>query len=119
VIRRVGKAAYELELSKGSRIHNVFHVSCLKKALGQQVVSSTNLPPLDEEGHLILVPEQMLAFREKRLRNKTVNVYLIRWKDLPEEDATWVGKQILQHSRLQLLEDKQSQGGRTVISPPL
>jgi hypothetical protein len=100
-------------------IHNVFHVFFLKKDLGQQVVSSTNLPPLDEEGHLILVPEKILAFREKRLRNKTVNEYLIRWKDRPEEDATWEGKQILQHPRLQLLEEKQSRGGRTIISPPL
>jgi hypothetical protein len=63
---------------------------------------------LDKEGHLILVPEQILAFREKRLRNKTVNEYLIRWKDLPKEDATWEGEQILEHPGLQLLEDKQS-----------
>jgi hypothetical protein len=97
VIRRVKELAYKLELPEDSRIHNVFHVSCLKKALGQQVVSSTNLPPLDEEGHLILVPEQILAVMEKRLRNKTINEYLIRWKDLLEEDATWEGEQILQH----------------------
>ena len=91
MIRKVREVAYELELPEGNRIHNVFHVSCLKKALGQQVVSSTNLPPLDEEGRLIPVLEQILAFREKRLRNKTVNEYLIRWKDLPEEVATWEG----------------------------
>jgi hypothetical protein len=67
VIIRVKEVAYELELPKGSKIHNVFHVFCLKKDLSQQVVSSTNLPPLDEEGHLILVPEKILAFREKCL----------------------------------------------------
>jgi hypothetical protein len=106
MIRTVREVTYELKLPKGSRIHNVFHVSCLKKALGQQVVSSTKLPTLDEEGHLIPVPEQILAFREKRLRNKTVNEYLIRWKDLPKEDATWEGEQILQRPGLQLLEDK-------------
>jgi hypothetical protein len=30
---------HEIEFPKGSKIHNVFHVMCLKKALGQQVAT--------------------------------------------------------------------------------
>ena len=37
--------------------------------------------------------------------------YLIRWRNLPDEDATWEGENILQHPYLQLLEDKQHFGG--------
>jgi hypothetical protein len=60
VLQRVGEVAYELQILEGREIHNVFHVLCLKKALGQQVTSSTELPPLDDEGQLVLDPEEVL-----------------------------------------------------------
>jgi hypothetical protein len=81
VIRRVGEVAYELELPKGSRIHNVFPVSCLKKVVGQFIGTSEELPTLDEEGQLELVPEEILEFREKRLR-RVIRECLVRWKGL-------------------------------------
>jgi hypothetical protein len=116
VIRRIGEVAYELELPEGSKIHNVFHVSCLKKVVGQQVSISEELPPLDEEGQLELVPEEVLEQRERRLRSRIIRECLVRWRGLPVEDATWEGEHILQHPGLMLLEDKQSREGRTVMS---
>jgi hypothetical protein len=49
IMRRVGEVSYELEIPEGSKIHNVFHVSCLKKAVGQVISTSEELPLLDEE----------------------------------------------------------------------
>lgn len=98
-------------------MHNVFHVSRLKKAIGQGVVPSADLPPLDEEGRLVLIPAAILDVRERTLRNKIVKEYLVKWRDLPDEDSTWENEQVLQHSGPNLLEDKQFQGGRTVMSP--
>jgi hypothetical protein len=66
VSRRIGVVAYELELPQGSKIH-VFHVSCLKKALGQQVRPIEALPPMDKERQLVLIPKELLEVREKRL----------------------------------------------------
>lgn len=60
MIRQVGIVAYELELLQESKVHKVFHVSCFKKALGQQVIATTELPPMDDEGHLVLVLKAIL-----------------------------------------------------------
>lgn len=67
--------AYELGLPPGSKVHNVFQVSCLKKVLGQHVTTTTDLPPLDDEGHLVLEPEAILETREKRLQRKIIRVF--------------------------------------------
>jgi hypothetical protein len=50
IMHQVGEVSYELELPKGSKIHNIFHVSCLKKVVGQFISTSEELPPLDENG---------------------------------------------------------------------
>jgi hypothetical protein len=50
IMHRVGEVAYEIELPVGSKIRNVFYVSCLKKVVGQFINTSEELPPLDEDG---------------------------------------------------------------------
>ena len=116
VVRKVGEVTYELELLEESKIHNVFHVSNLKKTVGQHIAPSTELPPLDDEGLLVLISKRILQVREKKLQNKVIREYLVKWKELPMEDATWEGEQVLQHPSLQLLKDKQFQARRTVMS---
>ena len=72
---------------------------------------------MDDEGHLTLVPLNILKTRETRLRSITIKVYLVQWKDLPSEYATWEEEKILRHPNLKFLEDKQSWVGRIVMSP--
>jgi hypothetical protein len=71
-----------------SRIQNVFHISCLKKTVRQFIGTSEELPPLDEEGQLELVPEEVLKFRELRLRSRVIRECVVRWRGLPIEDVT-------------------------------
>ena len=44
IMCRVGEVSYELELPKERKIHNVFHVSCLKKEVGQFINTLEELP---------------------------------------------------------------------------
>ena len=59
----------------------------------------------------MLVPEAILDTQERKLSTRIVKEYLVRWKDLPEEDTTWDSEQVIQQVGLRLLEDKQFQGG--------
>jgi hypothetical protein len=108
--------AYEMELPQGNRIHNIFHVSCLKKSIGQHIIPIEVVPPMDEEGKLVLILEEILEVREKRLKNRSIKEYLIKWKDLPIEDTTWENEQVVRETGLELLEDKQFLAGETVMS---
>ena len=65
VLQEIGTMAYKLELPASTRVHPVFHVSCLKKVIGENLPVQTILPELDEEGKIILEPE---AANETRTR---------------------------------------------------
>jgi len=75
------------------------------------------LPPLDKEGQLVLIPKKILEVQEKRLRKRSIKEYLIRWKDVPIEDATWENEQVVRETGLELLKDKQFLAGEIIMSP--
>ena len=64
------------------------------------------MPPLDEEGRLVLDLIEVIETREKKLQNRSIKEYLVYWKDLSYVDATWEGESILQHQTLIFLEGK-------------
>ena len=89
MLQRVGEVAYRLDLPSDSKIHPIFHVSCLKLKLGQQVSPLPTLPPLDEIGQIISEPLAVLQTRTKTLRSKSITEVLIQWLGTAPEDATW------------------------------
>ena len=69
VLQKFGTMAYKLELPTSSRVHLVFHVSCLKKVIGDKILVQIILPELDEEGKIILEPEATMETTTRQLRN--------------------------------------------------
>ena len=62
ILARVGKVAYRLELSPHSRLHPIFHVSQLKKQLGQSDCTVAELPNITDDGTVVLVPKWLIDF---------------------------------------------------------
>jgi hypothetical protein len=95
VLQNIGTSAYKLDLSASSRVHPIFHVSCLKKVLGDKILVKTILLELDKEGKIILEPEAITDTRIRQLRNRSISEYLIKWRKLPVEDSTWVDESFI------------------------
>eukprot|EP00253_Pinus_taeda_P025820 PITA_25820 len=96
LLQCIGEVAYKLALPPTAKIHPVFHVSCLKKVIGNNCRIQTSLPELDEEGSIWLQPEQVLDTRVKQLRDRMIKEVLVKWRDTSPEDATWEPATILQ-----------------------
>ena len=85
--------AYRVELSERlAGIHNVFHVSHLRKCLHEsaEVVEPSILEEaeVEREATVRRVPTPILGTEVKKLRNREVKLVKVQWSDV-EEDATW------------------------------
>ncbi|WVZ52834.1 hypothetical protein U9M48_003854, partial [Paspalum notatum var. saurae] len=91
IVERKGKVAYKLELpSNLSGIHNVFHVSQLKKCL-RVPEEQAPLKGLDVQEDLTYTehPVKILETSESVTRNRRVKMCRVQWKHHTEDVATW------------------------------
>ena len=96
IIQRIGPMAYKLALIASSKIHPIFHVSCLKKVMGPNCQVQSTLLKLDEEISIWLHPTAILQTRQKQLHYLTIKEFLVQWKYTSPIDATWELASILQ-----------------------
>ena len=91
ILQRVGKVAYRLELpSSLSRIHDVFHISMLKKYHSDPThVLKPEEIDIDETLTYEERPVQILDRRVKELRTKQVPLVKVLWRNHELEEATW------------------------------
>ncbi len=95
VLEKVGKVAYRLALPPNlSQVHNVFHVSLLRKCTVEpgQVVNPSVIP-IQEDLTYEEKPVQILDRQVKKLRTKWIPMVKILWSNHSEEEATWETEQ--------------------------
>ena len=98
IIERVGEVAYRLALPPElARVHNVFHVSMLRRYVSDP---SHIIPPQPLEINPDLtydeVPVTILDWKDKVLRNKTVRMVKVLWRNHSVEEATWETEERMQ-----------------------
>ena len=91
IIEECGPVAYRLRLpSRLAAIHNVFHISQLKKCVRvpTEIIDQQEIlvePDLSYTEY----PLKILDQKERGTRRKVVKMYKIQWSHHTEEEATW------------------------------
>ena len=91
ILERVSQVAYRLALPPAlSAVHNVFHVLALRRYVSDvsHILSYEDLelePDLSFEEQ----PVQILDRKDKVLRNKTIPLVKVLWRNSKVEEATW------------------------------
>ncbi|ONK60367.1 uncharacterized protein A4U43_C08F17550 [Asparagus officinalis] len=93
ILECIGAVSYRLDLPASmSSVHNVFHISMLKKHLHdeeQQRVLDVPEIELRDDLTTIEIPVSILAREDKRLRNKVIPLVKVQWNRSGVEEASW------------------------------
>jgi hypothetical protein len=97
ILEKCGSVAYKLDLPPSlAGVHDIFHVSQLKKCLKALVdVMLPEVTPLEADlsypKHLIKVLDQ----KDRVMRCKIIKFFKIQWSNHSEEEATWESEDLL------------------------
>ena len=91
ILDKIGPVAYRIALPPNlSLIHNVFHVSQLKKYNPDpaHVIEHENIALRDNLSYEV-EPSCIADRRVKQLRNKSISMVKVIWQGSAAEEATW------------------------------
>ncbi|XP_020081295.1 uncharacterized protein LOC109704941 [Ananas comosus] len=92
VLERVGAVAYRLALSlQLADVHNIFHVSNLRKYIHNPEHAMLYEPPeLQEDLSYEELSVSIIIREVRKLRNREIPYVKIRWSNHDDREATWV-----------------------------
>nr|CAD40090.2 OSJNBb0012A12.12 [Oryza sativa Japonica Group] len=117
IVSRRGDVAYQLELPQSlAGVHNVFHVSQLKKCL-RVPTEEANLEQIEVEEDLTYVekPIRILEIDERRTRNRVIRFCKVQWSNHSEEESTWEREDELKSAHPHLFASSSESRGRDSV----
>ncbi|GKE99865.1 hypothetical protein Tco_0023216 [Tanacetum coccineum] len=91
VLENVGAVAYKLELPQElSRVHNMFHVSNLKKYYADEPLAvPLDGLHIDDKLHFMEEPVEIMDREVKQLRQSRVLIVKVRWNSRRSPEFIW------------------------------
>ena len=114
-MERVGEVAYRLELpNQLSDVHDVFHISQLKKGLKPHDKEPLAVDGLDIKEDLTITehPVKILDTLARVTRNRVIRMCKVQWSNHTEEEATWEREDELKEEYPHLFADLSESRGR-------
>eukprot|EP00253_Pinus_taeda_P002818 PITA_02818 len=96
VLARVGPVAYQLALPSHIWVHNVFHVSLLKKYVydPKHIIKWQDIQ-VEPEGEVLVKPLKILDRREVTLRKQAITQGKVQWQHFGPDEATWEDEELI------------------------
>jgi hypothetical protein len=100
ILQVCGPVAYKLRLpSQMAAIHDIFHISQLKKCIKAPTeIIETPAVKIEPDLSYVEQPIQILDTKERVTRRKRLKMYKILWDHHTEEEATWETESYLQQN---------------------
>jgi hypothetical protein len=91
ILEKCGSMAYKLDLPPSlAGVHDIFHVSQLKKCLKTPVdVVLPEVTPLEADLSYLKHPIKILDQQDRVTRRKTIKFFKIQWSNHSKKEATW------------------------------
>jgi hypothetical protein len=97
ILEKCGSVAHKLDLPPYlAGVHDIFHVSQLKKCLKAPVdIVLPKMTPLEADLSYPAHPIKVLDQKDLVMRRKTIKFFKIQWSNHSEEEATWESEDFL------------------------
>jgi hypothetical protein len=93
-------------------------VSLLKKKLGDYPLTTVELPPIADNRDILIEPKVILDTHWIKKWSRFVEESLVKWKQLPNDDATWENAcELVERFTNLNLEDKVPLNGGGINKP--